>query len=592
MKLVKKLTALLCAVLCIASLCAVSAEEVATTVDNDFTPGKSGTFFAWVWEKTSGADNLYQPFTLRNTATTAANRVNYKDGAIETARKMKTYFDTIPDGKRAVNPFNSLSEGTRAETNAFWYDGIPKYEALMDEIIYYYKRLGGKPIDAVVCDHESACNVWYQESNASKRGMTMDQYYALAETDPRYPELRQSVIDYGIPIYEGDDHPELYHLYAYANTGELNSPVKQHVYNGIGWAGEWFMENCMEKVYQVWKKHYPDISFSDYGSGVSAEPSRTSSAAGHMYGLYREATPMEERKIVGGTHVSPNFYLRVDKGLEGAPPPDYPYATYYSTPFNTILLNLVSAQSNVLYLPGQRYFRPWVGSYTWSYNNRGPAAATDYYKEFIYHLGLLESDQFLFYNYEAGNEGIDDNLVFSELLKDLDYMIGFEDRKTLIKDFTPWDSRYILTGMSAGGKNVWRITPDMSTADVPTIESFKVSDNPLTFRIGQQTVEFPEGSYIYEPSGEREFAYSKAGYWVITPEGTEPTEYIDDTQDEAAEPGYLFGGAEEVDARVKELLAEMGSEEEEEPAIVKDAFAEEFRKKFKNTYKTVFVSKK
>ncbi len=585
MKLTKKLTALILALCCLMPMTAFAEK-----VDLPFTPGKDGTFFTWVWEYTSDMDNLYMPFQLRNVASNNAARGNYKDGAIAVARKMKAYFDTGPDGKRAVNPYHSLSEGTRAETNCFWYDGIPKYEALMDEIIYYYKRLGGKEINAVVSDHESRCNVWYQEGNAKNKGLTMDEYYALAEQDPRYPELRQSLIDYGIRMYEGDDHPELYYLYANANTGTINTEVKRDVYLGIMWADRWFEEQCMEKVYQVWKKHYPDITFSDYGTTVSNDPTITGGGQGHRYGMFSEPEPMEERKVVGGTHVSPVLYGRIDANGETlGKHPDYPYEKYYTTPYNAVLLYIIELQNNVLYLPDVK-IRPWVGSYTWSYNNRGPWAATDYWKEFVYHLGLMGSDPMLYYNAEAGDQGIDDNVVMSELLHDLDEVAGFEDKKTLVKDYTPWDSRYILTGMSAGGKNVWRITPDLSTDDV-TIETFKVSDNPLKFQIGQQIVEFPEGSYVYEPKGARQFPYSKAGYWVISPEGTEPEETLDTDETPAKEPEYAFGGAEELKERVAQIKAQNGEIVVTDEVIDKaKSIAEEFKSKFKSSYKSVFSS--
>ena len=61
--------------------------------------------------------------------------------------------------------------------------------------------------------------------------------------------------------------------------------------------------------------------------------------------------------------------------------------------------------------------------------------------------------------------------IVDDVMKELTRMVGAADRKPIDVQ-TSWNSSFVLSGMTAGGKNIWRITPDMSTG--VTKESFKV----------------------------------------------------------------------------------------------------------------------
>jgi len=554
--------------------------------------GEKGTYFGYVWSNTDGAENLYKPFTLSTGTPSSESAAGYTQPTIEIARKMKTYFDTVPEGKRVLNPANSLSIMIEERTNHVWYDiGTERYLKYLDEVFYYYKRLGGVPLDYYMMDFERYCNVWYLEGKI-KPDFTWDDLMGEIISDPRYPELREHLIKGGVKMYEGSDHTELYWMHAHMNDTPPNDPTKESVYNGIEALDSWVVTNYIQRVYEKMDEIFPGIKFSDYSCSASNVPNLHYTSFGHNYGYFLEPEPVEGRKYEPGTHMSPTLYLQFRPGLETAGPPEYKYSKFYSTPFNNLLYYMVAVKDSLLYMPGQIGFAPWVGSYSWSYANYGTMCATDYYKEFIYHLGLMKPDPFLFYNYESGQQGIVDNLVFSELLEDLDEVVGFADREYIIDEVPDWNDRYILTGMKAGGRNVWRLTPDLTTDDI-TIESFKVKDSPLTFKVGQQVIEFPEGSFIYEPSRDREYGwYSEAGYWIITPDGTEPKEYTDSSAKELKEPVYTWGGTEEQAERVAAYFERMGAAEEEKAdgAAVMVDLAAEFKKMFSKSYRDVFVS--
>ena len=137
----------------------------------------------------------------------------------------------------------------------------------------------------------------------------------------------------------------------------------------------------------------------------------------------------------------------------------------------------------------------------------------------------------MFWNPHQLNAPDEDDILLSNLLHELDELVGYKDRKPIENVDVPWSRRYVLNGMTANKRTVWRLSPDISVPGL-TIENFLVSEKPLKFQIANEVIQFPEGSYIYKPSKE----YSAYGYWVISPLDTRPEEYYDDTVEPAPEP--------------------------------------------------------
>jgi hypothetical protein len=114
-------------------------------------------------------------------------------------------------------------------------------------------------------------------------------------------------------------------------------------------------------------------------------------------------------------------------------------------------------------------------------------------------------------------------------LHQLDKLVGYADRATLVNSLSGWADNYTLTGMSAGGRQVWRFTPDLATTG-DTLAGVVANDpsdpvdptQPVRFQVGQTLISFPVGSTIYRPSPQE--TYSSLGYWVIAPPlGSTPT---------------------------------------------------------------------
>jgi hypothetical protein len=139
---------------------------------------------------------------------------------------------------------------------------------------------------------------------------------------------------------------------------------------------------------------------------------------------------------------------------------------------------------------------------------------TPYYTETLYHLGMLDPAPFLLYLYRGAfdndpeyYEKID---VISEILHELTRVVGASDREPIVLP-NNWNNSFVISGMYAGGKNYWRITPDTSTG--VTKETFKVEGEDPTFYINGQTITFPGGKIIEDTAIS---VVGTCGYWVET----------------------------------------------------------------------------
>ena len=79
--------------------------------------------------------------------------------------------------------------------------------------------------------------------------------------------------------------------------------------------------------------------------------------------------------------------------------------------------------------------------------------------------------------------------LIQNIMYQLDDLCGFEDRRPLVTKAVDWNKRYVLSGMYAGGKNVWRITPDLYAPGV-SMENFIVDKDNMIFQIGNEIVDF------------------------------------------------------------------------------------------------------
>lgn len=475
---------MLCSFLCVALFITVAMPSGIATAEN----GKKGTFWAYLYGNSAGADTLYMPYFLSKEAMDG-------DGPILAAKKTATYLKSMPEGRRGIDIHLLSTRLTEKRENFIWWDyGAENLRKFFD---VYFDALAkeGVPLDYVIDDLEAEMTNWSINTEDKADKIVKDPRYAT--------EIRPLLEERNFRFGEDGKH-ELYYMYNYtadkASYMIWNNTMDCRIADYYNYA-----------MFEPFKKNFPNGKMSNYELFDSkAEIPVTYGSAHRPYvgGITKKV----------GTHSSPVCYgTFIHIAYKGRAPEGYPFEYYKATGFNAALVELIKVQDAVLSTDGGKIM-PWIGLKSWSTGGYANFWSTYYYDEFVLHTGLMNPDPFLIYNIGAKDQGTDEKLL-TRLFNQLDELVGFDDRKPLITKAFSWDQRYLLTGMYAGGKNVWRITPDLYTPGI-SMENFLINKDKPTFQIGNQVVVFPEGSYIYQPAE----TISDYGYWVVSPENTYPEE--------------------------------------------------------------------
>ena len=150
---------------------------------------------------------------------------------------------------------------------------------------------------------------------------------------------------------------------------------------------------------------------------------------------------------------------------------------------------------------------PWVSSRDWLLGEQGRDFT--YYVENVFHAILSGSRELLWWK-KSQTTDLANSAVLSAALKELDGLVGFDNRAELVRTDAAYDAGYVLSGLDAGGRRVWRLTPDPSLP--VTVLS---SSGTVSIQIGSKLVQIPNAS-IYTPTNPS----STLGYWIVQTAGT------------------------------------------------------------------------
>lgn len=111
---------------------------------------------------------------------------------------------------------------------------------------------------------------------------------------------------------------------------------------------------------------------------------------------------------------------------------------------------------------------PWVCHKSWTGDGAFDFVLSDndYYQEMVYHLALLEADDFLYWNPAPwapghtlkGKRKESDDLLLDALLRVLNAKLGGQPRRAVTLGEIPWDSGLLVSGMRLGDRTLWRVT--------------------------------------------------------------------------------------------------------------------------------------
>ncbi len=434
------------------------------------------------------------------------------------AEVLKNDFKSRPKGARyfqlclVQTAFYSLPE------NVVYHDRAVKMtKEWVDSFLKMFKEMGGE-IDGIIVDMEyiESHSYYLYDYYAGTRGKAENKYiYQDIVNDPRYEtQIRPKLEALGFKFYEdvGGEKSEIWCINTRDSSTKGHSECSE-IWNYVVDLME--IEAVNECVLEPLQKYYPDGTVSDYKVGAQDTWNRAigthggevifnTIGAGNVSNWLLYAGNPENAYFGWGTPVYDN-------------PPSYNDAEFKATPFNMFLYD-INYFKNMYASTDDGRIDAWVANYEYGVGHSGyPStfSGTPYYTEALFHVGLMNPEVYL--GYIIDNDYINSCKVVSDILLELTRLVGASDRKPL-KPQASWNGSYVLSGMYAAGRNIWRITPD---TDVVSLRDFKISSNneDPTFSIDGLTITFPGGKILKD--GDIRMAGS-CGYWIETAQDVEP----------------------------------------------------------------------
>ena len=491
--------------------CRVSADE-------EYDPSKVGVepFHIVTWseikESLATFDNVNELYTVNCSVsgeTVKISRTGVGSDLDKVVADMKKEMDARPEGQRYLHVWAPAKAFRMAPEAVIYLDkGV---DALKETFTTLINKCAAAnvPIKGVIIDLEYVgLSTYYITQDIGKDSTLLGKIVK----HPNYAtEVRPLLEERGFNFYPdtSDYMSELWPVNS--NSGDKYSKDRT-IWNRVMEIrlAQYLNECIFEPLIAV----YPDATMSDYQTSDS-DPwmnlPGSDGSKGYVGGTTMKAGNVSNTNTYSG-RPSAAFFKDGSKYVYKYPE-SYNNAVYEAKPFNQHMFDINTYKS--MYLATDTHMiSAWIAEYDYA-SRKGTVCNTPYYAETILHLGLLDPEPFLLYLYRGAFK--EDAAYYSkigpisDILHELTRVVGAADRKPIVLPVN-WNYSFVLSGMYAGGKNYWRITPDMSTG--VTKESFKVADaTDPTFYINGQTVSFPGGKIIED--GEVSIV-GTCGYWIET----------------------------------------------------------------------------
>ncbi len=441
----------------------------------------------------------------------------------ELAEALKEDFDARPAGARQFQHcLLQTGFAARVENVVYFDKAVEIVREWTEDFLKEYWSIGGK-LDGIVVDLEYIeSHSWYlYDYYAGSRGKVQNKnIYADIVNDPRYAtQIRPRLEEMGFKFYENPSGVKSEIWCVNARVSEAGHENCKNIWNHLMDVME--REAINEAVLEPLLKYYPNAVLSDYQSGTYNTWEKPLDAHGNQ----------RPYNLVGAGNVA-NFNAYCGRPESGYftsgtqsynNPPSYNHAVYEATPFSVTLFDANLFKTMAASTADGR-INAWIGNYTYNMmldsGYKSSYSGTPYYSEIIYHVGMLDPEPFLGFaissKIERDGYVLEDELqTMSDIMVELTRVAGYADRKPIPTPAT-WNGSYILSGMYAGGRNIWRLTPDTS---VVSVKDFKVKDNDPTFSIDGLTITFPQGKIIEDGNISQA---GSCGYWIETPANVNP----------------------------------------------------------------------
>lgn len=434
------------------------------------------------------------------------------------AAGLKKTMDALPAELRQLVLFR-IAYVCRLQENAVFLDkGFDMIKEEFTKFLKAYVAIGGT-LDSVFLDLEYV-NVynWYIYTQYYRKDVPTI-YWDIVK-DPRYAtEIRPMLVERGFVFYEDPNgyQSELWSIYPYLKGAEKEKyAVSRLVWDTVMRIR---LNNYLtEAIYEPLQQYMPGVTMSDYQSRASYSWLKELSSAGEHKYITGNTVPAGDISHLNtyGSRLNNDFFVKDGVRIYNNPVA-YNKAVYEITPFNRFLWD-INLMKNMYEASGGKVSLQ-VSEYDDGLSKEGTFANTPYYTELVFHFGLMDPQEFKIYMYDKEFEAAEYDKraqVLQEIMEELTRVAGFADRKP-IHIPSAWNREFVLSGIYANGRNLWRLTPD--TCEGATLESFRVASEDPTFSIGGQTITFPGGKIIAD--GEISVV-GTCGYWIETSKDVTP----------------------------------------------------------------------
>ncbi len=495
-------------------------------------------FYLSNWEDMDSEEypNLWGKPYLWATRNEDTITVNYHGTTVsDIAAALKETFEEYPEnsGMRIINFVVVIRRHLieMIEDYVFMDSAAEKLESWTREFLAEYKRIGGE-LDGLYSDLEYMDGLYWELYVDQFQNDNTEVYYQITQNPSYQTKLRPMLEERGFQFYPKplDTMPEgLKKTYCELYSLNPNSGAKfqqsRRIWDVV--VQNMWNQYMNESVFEPLQEYFPDAMFMDYKNKDGYGWMKATNE--NNYDVY-----IGGNTIKVGTHSAnnmynycPEFVTESESATSYIKPVSHIDAVYEDSPFHNALWEinsfknmLLASEDNKLYVDstsfdyGQNYG-------TFKDEHSGTASGTAYHAEEYFHLGLMNV---VFGGYFIATESASSSdfdykqQVVSEILNELTRVAGYADRKPIELPAT-WNDSFILSGMYANGRNIWRITPDNSEGMTKKKFLSGTEGGQIVFKNKGQTITFPQGTIIEDADIS---AIGTCGYWVETPADVMP----------------------------------------------------------------------
>ena len=410
--------------------------------------------------------------------------------------------------EHAQDKCKNSTESLTSYSCPWWDNGLVNVRQTFDQLFNSYKNAGGN-IDVFVLDYEQICT----------ENWCMGQF-------PNQQELANYTA-----IYNDSRSNSLFQQLGFSNVTLVWDWLHSNVPYYIIWnrlLKDTAAGYVNDATYESIKAYYPNLKGSDWGYRYRDTKYYLPDFNGHNASYCATGLYCNKGKHVG-THQSPAPLINgFGPGIENLKLDGQ--NRYTRTPFN--MFRYAVNEMRVSRLSSNVPLAPWFPSRSWpgdipSYKY---LSLNDLYQETIVHTQLTGAEYVLYWNPKNSYPGgalnsIDyssDSLLLSNTIKEADLLTGFEDKQTLVNEMVSWADDYVLSGMRAGGRDVWRFTPNLdSGSGMPTLSSTLIDANStgVFLQTTQKKISFFNGTLVDNHVVANYQPVSLKGYWIVQPTG-------------------------------------------------------------------------